>query len=93
MAFVLALLIKTFLVQAFFIPSGSMEPTLMPGDRVLVLKVPYYFHDPRRGDVIVFEDPDPVRANPTAASSAASSIGCSRDWACSSPTTRTSSSG
>ena len=59
MAFVLALLIKTFLVQAFFIPSGSMEPTLMPNDRVLVLKVPYYFHDPRRGDIIVFEDPDP----------------------------------
>ena len=62
MAFVLALLIKTFLVQAFFIPSGSMEPTLMPGDRVLVLKVPYYFHDPRRGDIIVFEDPDPTDA-------------------------------
>ena len=61
MAFVLALLIKTFLVQAFFIPSGSMEPTLMPGDRVIVVKVPYYFHDPRRGDVIVFEDPDPSR--------------------------------
>jgi signal peptidase I len=60
MAFVLALLIKTFLVQAFFIPSGSMEPTLLPGDRVLVLKVPYYFHDPRRGDIIVFEDPDPT---------------------------------
>ena len=59
MAFVLALLIKTFLVQAFFIPSGSMEPTLLPGDRVLVLKVPYYFHEPRRGDIIVFEDPDP----------------------------------
>jgi signal peptidase I len=61
MAFVLALLIKTFLVQAFFIPSGSMEPTLMPNDRVLVLKVPYYFHDPRRGDIIVFEDPDPTK--------------------------------
>jgi signal peptidase I len=59
MAFVLALVIKTFLVQAFFIPSGSMEPTLMPNDRVLVLKVPYYFHDPRRGDIVVFEDPDP----------------------------------
>jgi signal peptidase I len=58
-AFVLALLIKTFLVQAFYIPSGSMEPTLMPGDRVLVVKVPYYFHDPRRGDIIVFEDPHP----------------------------------
>jgi signal peptidase I len=59
MAFVLALLIKTFLVQAFFIPSGSMEPTLVPGDRVLVLKVPYYFGDPDRGDIVVFEDPDP----------------------------------
>lgn len=57
MALVLALLIKTFLIQAFFIPSPSMEPTLMEGDRVLVTKVPYYFHDPRRGDVIVFEDP------------------------------------
>jgi len=59
-AFVLALLIKSFLVQAFFIPSGSMEPTLMPGDRVLVLKVPYYLHDPRRGDIIVFSDPHPT---------------------------------
>jgi signal peptidase I len=36
-----------------------MEPTLMPGDRVLVNKIPYYFHDPRRGDIIVFENPDP----------------------------------
>jgi signal peptidase I len=36
-----------------------MEPTLVPGDRVLVLKVPYYFGDPDRGDIIVFEDPDP----------------------------------
>jgi signal peptidase I len=60
MAFVLALLIKTFLVQAFYIPSGSMEPTLMPGDRVLVLKVPYYFGEPQRGDIVVFEDPDPT---------------------------------
>lgn len=59
MAFVLALLIKTFLVQAFYIPSGSMEPTLVPGDRVLVLKVPYYVSEPDRGDIIVFEDPDP----------------------------------
>ena len=61
-AFVLALLIKSFLVQAFFIPSGSMEPTLKPGDRVLVVKVPYYFHDPRRGDIIVFSDPHPSGA-------------------------------
>ena len=59
MAFVLALLIRTFLFQAFFIPSPSMEPTLMEGDRVLVNKIPYYFHDPRRGDIIVFENPHP----------------------------------
>ncbi len=50
----LAILLKTFVVQAFFIPSGSMEPTLEPGDRVLVTKV---FDDPGRGDVIVFADP------------------------------------
>jgi signal peptidase I len=38
-----------------------MEPTLLPGDRVLVLKVPYYFGDPKQGDIIVFEDPDPSK--------------------------------
>lgn len=57
MAFVLALLIKTFLLQAFFIPSESMLPTLDPGDRVLVNKLAYRFGDIRRGDVIVFESP------------------------------------
>jgi len=58
MALVLAILIKTFLFQAFFIPSASMEPTLMgPGDRVLVNKIPYYFGDPQRGDIIVFSEP------------------------------------
>jgi signal peptidase I len=61
MAFALALLIKSTLLQAFWIPTGSMEPTLVPGDRVIVAKVPYYFHDPRRGDVIVFEEPDPAK--------------------------------
>jgi signal peptidase I len=54
LAFALAILIKTFVVQAFFIPSGSMEPTLEPGDRVLVLKV---LDEPSRGDVVVFADP------------------------------------
>ena len=58
-AFLLALLIKTFLVQAFYIPSGSMEPTLNIGDRVLVNKVVSHFHPPRRGDIIVFSDPHP----------------------------------
>ena len=59
MAFVLALLIRTFLFQAFYIPSPSMVSTLQVGDRVLVNKIPYYFHDPRRGDIIVFENPNP----------------------------------
>ena len=56
LAFVLAILLKTFVIQAFFIPSGSMEPTLLPGDRVLVNKVLYH---PQRGDIIVFQDPRP----------------------------------
>ncbi len=53
-ALALAIVLKTFVVQAFFIPSSSMEPTLEPGDRVLVQKVVY---GPDRGDVIVFSDP------------------------------------
>jgi signal peptidase I len=53
-ALAVAIVLKTFVVQAFFIPSGSMEPTLEPGDRVLVQKVVY---GPDRGDVIVFSDP------------------------------------
>jgi signal peptidase I len=59
-AIVLALLIKSFLIQAFFIPSESMLPTLEQGDRVIVSMVPYYFHEPRRGDIVVFEDPKAI---------------------------------
>jgi signal peptidase I len=54
-AVLIALVIKTFLLQAFYIPSGSMQPTLREGDRVLVEKVAYRFEEPERGDVIVFE--------------------------------------
>lgn len=54
-AFAIALIIKTFLLQAFYIPSASMEPTLLIGDRVLVEKVSYRFGAPERGDVVVFE--------------------------------------
>ena len=54
-ALVVALVVKTFLFQAFYIPSESMEPTLEKGDRVLVNKVSYDLHDVNRGDVIVFE--------------------------------------
>src|SRR5579864_3325229 len=62
-AFGLALLIKTFLLQAFYIPSESMLPTLHVGDRVLVNKLVYRIHPPRRGDIIVFiEEPGPHRS-------------------------------
>jgi signal peptidase I len=54
LAFVLAIVLKTFVVQAFYIPSSSMEPTLFPGDRVLVNKALY---SPDRFDIIVFSDP------------------------------------
>jgi signal peptidase I len=54
-AFLIAIVIKTFLVQAFFIPSGSMIPTLHVGDRVLVEKISYRFGGPSRGQVVVFE--------------------------------------
>ncbi|HJR44143.1 MAG TPA: signal peptidase I [Actinomycetota bacterium] len=54
-AFVVALLIKSFLLQAFYIPSASMEPTLVEGDRVLVEKLSYRLNGPERGDVVVFE--------------------------------------
>ena len=54
----LALLIKTFLVQAFFIPSDSMENTLQRGDRVLVNKLSTRFGEIERGQVVVFRDPN-----------------------------------
>ena len=53
-AFLLALLIKTFFVEAFWIPSASMERTLLINDRVLVNKLVYDFRDPRKGDIVVF---------------------------------------
>ena len=56
-ALVIALVIKTFLFQAFYIPSESMKPTLNVGDRVLVNKLSYRVHDVNRGDIVVFETP------------------------------------
>jgi signal peptidase I len=66
-ALVLALLIKSFVVQAFFIPSSSMENTLEIGDKVLVNKLVYDFRSIHRGDIIVFNGDgswDPVPAQP-----------------------------
>jgi signal peptidase I len=56
-AFVLAILIQQFIVKPFAIPSPSMEPTLVEGDRVLVNRLSYHFRSPERGDVIVFHPP------------------------------------
>jgi signal peptidase I len=53
-AVVIAIVIKSFLFQAFYIPSASMEPTLQIGDRVLVNKLSYDLHDVHRGDIMVF---------------------------------------
>jgi signal peptidase I len=56
-ALIVAIVIKTFLFQAFYIPSVSMEPTLKVGDRVLVNKLSYKLHDVHRADIVVFERP------------------------------------
>jgi signal peptidase I len=69
-ALTIALLIKTFVVQAFWIPSGSMENTLEIGDKILVNKLVYHFRSIQPGDVIVFDgagswDPVPRAARPS----------------------------
>ena len=56
-ALLVALVIKAFLFQAFYIPSSSMEPTLHVGDRVIVNKLSYRMHDVNRGDIVVFRRP------------------------------------
>ena len=62
-ALAIAFLIKTFLFQAFYIPSSSMEPTLEIDDRVLINKLSYDFHDVNRGDIVVFEAPAEARTD------------------------------
>ncbi len=64
-ALTVAIVVKTFLVQAFYIPSGSMEPTLKPGDRVLVNKLSYDLHSIHRGDIVVFKRPPSEAGDPT----------------------------
>ena len=59
-AAVIAFLVKTFIAQAFFIPSGSMLPQLQVDDRVVVSKLSYKLHDPHRGDIVVFDNPAPA---------------------------------
>jgi signal peptidase I len=56
-AIVIAVVVKSFVAQAFYIPSGSMLPQLQINDRVVVSKVAYHLHDPHRGDIVVFDAP------------------------------------
>jgi signal peptidase I len=56
-ALIAALLLRTFVVQTFYIPSGSMEPTLKIGDRILVNKLSYHLHGVDRGNIVVFKRP------------------------------------
>ena len=71
-ALVLTILLKAFVVQVFSIPSGSMENTLLPGDRILVSKIVYRFRSIERGDIVVFsgagswDPPAPSPGNPLA---------------------------
>lgn len=73
-AVIVAVVIRTFVAQAFFIPTSSMEPTLLgelrnsgaraEGDRVIVNKLSYRLHEVRRGDVVVFERPGAAEGEP-----------------------------
>ncbi|MDY6821478.1 MAG: signal peptidase I [Deferribacterota bacterium] len=61
-AFVIAMLIRAFCIQAYKIPSGSMKDTLLPGDHIIVNKMAYKFKKPKFQDILVFEWPlDPTK--------------------------------
>lgn len=61
-AVLLAVLIRLFVLEPFYIPSGSMEPTLREQDRIIVSKLNYRIQEPQRGDIVVFKFPlDPKR--------------------------------
>lgn len=57
-AFVLAFGIRTAVAEVRWVPTGSMEPTIAAGDRLFTFKVIYYFKNPERGDIVVFEPPN-----------------------------------
>jgi signal peptidase I len=56
-AVLIAVLLRAYVVETYFIPSGSMEPTLQVGDRILVDKLAYHLHSVGRGDIVVFARP------------------------------------
>jgi signal peptidase I len=61
----LAFAVRAFVLQTYFIPSPSMEPTLLVGDRILVDKLSYHLHGVSRGDIVVFATPPKERSDPT----------------------------
>jgi signal peptidase I len=64
-AIVVAILVRAFVLQTFYIPSESMQHTLNINDRVLVNKLAYDFRDPRRGEIVVFNSPPSWRGDPS----------------------------
>jgi len=64
-AIVVAILVRAFVLQTFYIPSESMEHTLNINDRVLVNKLVYDFRAPQRGEIVVFNSPPSWRGDPT----------------------------
>ena len=60
LAVIVSIVVKAFLVQMFYVPSGSMRPLFVENDRILVEKVSYWTGDVERGDVVVFSDPGGV---------------------------------
>jgi signal peptidase I len=78
-AILVAILVRAFLVQTFFIPSESMERTLLINDRVLVNKLVYDFRDPYRGEIVVFKAPMDWRSDPNEEDFIKRVIGVGRD--------------
>ncbi|BAZ49306.1 signal peptidase I [Nostoc sp. NIES-4103] len=62
LSLILALGIRTFVAEARYVPSGSMEPTIQPNDRLVVDKISYDFSSPRRGDIVVFNPTKTLQA-------------------------------
>ena len=63
LAGIIVFLLNTFIVQLYWIPSPSMEPTLFVGDRVVVSKMSYWSKEPERGDIVVFKFPKDTKIN------------------------------
>lgn len=63
-AFVLALGIRTAVAEVRWVPTPSMEPTIIAGDRLFTVKLVYYFKEPARGDIIVFHVPEQAKQEP-----------------------------